>query len=40
MLALGIRFIRCIMFVVFLKLAEIEARFWAPLETCMCIYSF
>ena len=39
-LALGIRFIECIMFEVFLKLAEIEASFWAPLETSMCIYTF
>ena len=39
-LVLGIRFILCIMFEVFLKVAKIEARFWAPLETAMCIYIF
>ena len=40
MLALGICFIQCIMFEVFLKLAEMEASFWAPLKTGMCIHSF
>ena len=28
------------MFEVFFELAEIEASFWAPLETSMCTYTF
>ena len=39
-LALCIPVFWCVVFDVFLKLAENEARFWVTLQTTMCICSF